>query len=185
MVAAYLIGLYLGFSLQAGSMALEKPTLPYYDVGACPFDCCSYGTWSAKSETALRADHDDSSPVVSSVKPGEDVQGLAGVAITKKAGEVRIIRDTTFAVENSLEEITLRPGDMVYALHYVGEGLDKFFFEGLFLIGRTNIKRAGKSESWEVINLPEWTWWAKIRRQNGDTGWSRELDHFDHVDACE
>lgn len=172
-------------SLQLGSLTLDKPALPFYDVGACPFDCCSYGNWSANSATALRADHDDSAPVIASVQAGEDVLGVTGAVITSKAGRVKIERETIFSVENSKEEIMLRPGDVIYFLRYVGEGFDKFFFEGLYLIGRTDIKRAGKGESWQVIDLPVWTWWAKIRRNNGETGWTREVDHFDHIDACE
>jgi hypothetical protein len=181
----FLVGLAMAISLPFGSADPEIPTLPYYDYGACPFECCTYGTWTAKSETILLKEHDDSSPAVTAVKEGEEVHGLSGVVITTEAGEVKILKKITFSVENSLEEILLLPGDVIYPLRYVGEGYDKFHFAGIFLVGRTNIKSVGKSENWQVIRLPKWLWWAKISRQNGESGWTRELDHFAHVDACE
>jgi len=181
----YLFGLALAISLPFGSVEPEMPTLPFYDSGACPFDCCTYGTWTAKTKTILWNEHKESSPAVTVVNAGEDVQGLTGVVITTEAGKVKILKKIAFNVENSLEEILLLPEDVIYALRYVGEGYDKFYFEGISLIARTNIKSVGKSEYWQVINLPKWVWWAKISRQNGETGWTRELDHFDHIDACE
>jgi hypothetical protein len=181
----YLIGLALAIGLPFGPVESKTPPLPFYDFGACPFECCTYGTWSAKTETNLRKDYDDSSPAVTVVNAGEDVRGLTGVVITTEAGEVNILKKIAFSVENSLEEILLLPGDVIYPLRYVGEGFDKYYFEGFFLIGQTNIRAVGKSENWQVIRLPKWVWWAKISRQNGDIGWTRELDHFAHIDACE
>jgi len=181
----HLAGLALAIALPFGSVESDMPSLPFYDFGACPFECCTYGTWTAKTETVLRKEHDDSSPAVAVVNAGEDVQGLTGVVITTETGEVRILKKIAFSVENSLEEILLLPGDVIYALRHVGEGYDKFYFSGFFLVGQTNIRSVGKSENWQVITLPRWVWWANIGRQNGTTGWTRELDHFAHIDACD
>jgi hypothetical protein len=180
-----LVGLALAVALPFGSAEPEMPSMPFYDFGACPFECCSYGKWEAKTETVLRKEHDDSSPAVAVVNAGEDVQGLTGVVITTEPGEVRILKKISFSVENSLEEILLLPGDVIYTLRHVGEGYDKFYFSGFFLVGQTNIRSVGKSENWQVITMPKCVWWANIGRQNGESGWTRELDHFAHIDACE
>jgi hypothetical protein len=181
----YIIGLAMVIGLPFGSVESEIPTLPYYDFGACPFECCTYGTWTAKTKTILMKEHNDSSPAVTVVNAGEDVQGLTGVVITTEPGKVKILKKIAFNVENSQEEILLLPDDVIYAMRYVGEGYDKYYFEGIFLVGQTNIKSVGKSEYWQVNSLPKSVWWANISRQNGETGWTHELDHFDHIDACE
>ena len=175
----------MGLALPAGAIENDEPPLPFYDMGACPFECCTYGKWTAKTETVLRKDFDDLSSQVAVVKAGEDVQGITGVVITTKAGKVKIINEIIFSMENSSEQIRLLPGDIIYHLRYVGEGYDKFWFKGIFLVDRTCIMHVGKSESWEVLDLPGWVWWAKIRRQNGDVGWTREMKNFTHIDACE
>jgi hypothetical protein len=181
----YIVAFAMTVGLPFAPVESEIPSLPYYDYGACPFECCTYGPWSAKAETVLHKEHNDSSPTVAVVKAGEDVQGLTGVVITTEAGEVNILKKIAFSVENSLEEILLLPGDVIFPLRYVGEGYDKYYFAGFMLVGRTNINSVGKSDNWQVIHLPKWVWWAKISRQNGEIGWTRELDHFAHVDACD
>jgi hypothetical protein len=180
-----LVFIAIGFAFPVEAIETEEPPLPFYDMGACPFECCTYGKWTASKDTELRKDHDDLSSPVTVVKGGEDVQGITGVVITTKTGKVKIISETILSVENSSEQIRLLPGDVIYYLRYVGEGYDKFWFKGIFLVEQTSIMHIGKSESLEVLNLPEWVWWAKIRRQNGKVGWTREMKNFTHVDACE
>ena len=181
----YLVFLALGLALPAQGFEADEPPLPFYDMGACPFECCSYGKWTATKETVLLKDFDDLSSSVAVVKGGEDVQGITGVVITMKPGKVKITKEGIFNVENSSEQIRLLPGDVIYHLRYVGEGNDKFWFKGIFLVDRTSIMHVGKCEAWEVLDLPEWVWWAKIRRQNGEVGWTREMKNFTHIDACE
>ena len=182
----HLIAILLAvFALSFPAVASDTPPLPFYDYDACPFECCTYRTWTAVANTALLKDHIDSSSKVTIVNAGEEVQGITGVVITTKAGRVKIVKEIALTKENSQEEIKLKPGDIIYNLRYVGEGYDKFWLNGIFLVDQTSITKVGKSEFWEVIDLPEWVWWAKIKRQNGDVGWTRELNHFAHIDACE
>ncbi len=163
----------------------EKPPIPYYDHGACPFECCTYREWTATTETALRKDFNDSSPVVSTVKPKEQVRGVTGVVITTKAGPVKILKAQSLQRENGKDKVSLKPGDILYNLHYVGAGYDKLWFKGQLLVDQTDIRKIEKNEWWEVIDLPAWVWWAKIQRPNGEAGWTRELKNFQHIDKCE
>jgi len=173
----------IGSSLSA--TASDLPPLPYYDHGACPFECCTYRAWTATADTPLQKDYAASSPVVSVVKAGEEVQGVTGVVVTTKAGIVRITKEISLARENSEQEVKLKPGDVIYNLRYIGEGYDKFWYKGIFLVDQTTITKIGKDKYWDVIDLPEWIWWAKIKRPNGEVGWTDKLDHFAHIDACE
>lgn len=176
----------LAASLSAATFAStsQEPPLPYYDHGACPFECCTYRSWGVTKETVLRKDASDTSPVVSTVRSGEKVLGRTGVVITDKAGKVVIQKAMKLHKEGGKGEVTLRPGDVIYYLHYVGAGYDKHWFRGLLLVDQTDIRKIGKDEWFEVVNLPEWTWWAKIQRSNGDVGWTRELNNFTNIDAC-
>jgi hypothetical protein len=169
-------------ALAADAGQTDKPPIPYYDYGACPFECCTYKEWTATAKTILRKDHNDSSPVIGIIKAGEMVQGLTGVVITTKPGKVKIIKEITLDEE---KKISLKPGDIIYYLHYVGEGFDMFWFRGKTFVDQTSIKTERKTEYWETISLPEWVWWAKIKMSNGKVGWTRELKNFDHIDACE
>jgi hypothetical protein len=180
-----LIGtLAVSLSSAAAASDNQEPTLPYFDQGACPFECCTYRVWGATKDTVLRTDARDSAPVVSTVKGGEKVRGLTGVVITAKAGKVVVQKAMRLHKEGGKVEVSLKPGDVIYYLHYVGAGYDKFWFRGQLLVDQTDIRKVGKDEWFEVANLPEWTWWAKVQRPNGDIGWTRELRNFSDIDAC-
>jgi hypothetical protein len=182
------IGAFLGCSVAltfcATAADTETPPSPYYDHGACPFECCTYREWTARSETSLRKEFTDASPVVGIVKEGEQVKALTGVVITTKAGPVKILKAQTLHRENGKDKVSLQPGDIIYNLHYVGAGYDKFWYRGQLLVDQTNIRKIGKTEWWEVIDLPSWVWWAKIQKQDGNIGWTRDTNNFEHIDAC-
>ena len=36
-----------------------------------------------------------------------------------------------------------------------------------------------------IVSHPTTVWWVKVRNESGRTGWTRQTDHFDHMDACE
>ncbi len=184
-VLTAILGLACIVSCGTNAADNETPPIPYYDHGACPFECCTYREWTATTETTLRKDFNDSSPVVSTVKPKEQVRGVTGVVVTTKAGPVKILKAQSLHRENGKDEVSLQPGDIVYNLHYIGAGYDKFWFKGQTLVDQTDIRKIGKTEWWEVIDLPTWVWWAKVQRPNGEIGWTRELKNFQHIDKCE
>jgi hypothetical protein len=163
----------------------EQPPAPYYDHGVCP--CCNMGKeWTSAKDTVLRKDFNDASPAVGTVKSGEKVNGLTGVVITTKVGPVKILVPMTLATEDGESEAELKPGDVIYNLHlhYVGKGYDKFWFKGQMLVDQTDIRKVEKTEFWEVLDLPVASWWVKIKRSNGETGWTRDTKNFQHMDAC-
>ena len=159
----------------------DSPPTPYYDYGACPFECCTYRSWTAKADTVIRKDHSDSSPVVGSIKVGETVEGLTGVVITTKPGKVKILKAITLGSE---KKISLKAGDIIYNLHYVGEGYDLFWYHGQTYEDQTSFKKDGKTYSWQVLSMPKWVWWAKIKLSDGTIGWTHELKNFSNIDAC-
>ena len=164
------------------------PKVPYEDHGACPFECCTYRTWTVNAETPVRTDRRDSAPVAFRVRAGEQVDGLTGVVVTTKLGRATI-REPIVVDSDKLE---LRPGETVYVINYIGEGVWKIWVRGRLY----HLEIAGKEETCgapapepgpcaaQIVEEPRTVWWAKVRNRTGQEGWTRQLDHFDNVDAC-
>ena len=164
------------------------PKVPYEDHGACPFECCTYRTWTVNAETPVRTDRRDNAPVAFRVRAGEQVDGLTGVVVTTKLGKA-IIREPIVVDPDKLE---LRPGEVVYVVNYIGEGVWKIWTRGRLY----HLEIAGKEETCgrpapepgpcaaQIVEEPKTVWWAKVRNRTGQEGWTRQLDHFDNIDAC-
>jgi len=123
----------------------------------------------------IRKDHNDGASVIGVIQAGEKVQGLTGVVITAKPGIIKILK--AIAMDEK-KKISLEPGDIVYYLHYVGEGCDMFWFKGQTFVDRTSIEKDKKTEYWKTISSSEWVWWAKIRMTSGKIGWTRQFREF-------
>ena len=164
------------------------PKVPYEDHGACPFECCTYRMWTVNAETPVCTDRRDSAPVAFRVRAGEQVDGLTGVVVTTKLGRATIREP--IAVDS--DKLELRPGDVVYVVNYIGEGVWKIWTRGRLY----HLEIAGKEETCgrpapepgpcaaQIVEEPRTVWWAKVRNRTGQEGWTRQLDRFDNIDAC-
>jgi hypothetical protein len=164
----------------------SSPKLPYYDWGACPFECCTYRTWTAKENVVIKKHRNKNSPVLYTIQKGDNVQGLTGVVITKKYGRIKALKPITL---DKQQPISLKPGDVIYTLHYLGEGFELFWYDGKVYsdeIAAEEIDRTPLADQpLQVLDLPVTEWWVKIRNKKGQIGWTNETDKFDHMDACE
>ena len=166
-----------------------RPALPYESLGACPFECCTYRTWTVNTDTDLLAERRDEAAVVFRVRRGQHVDGLTGVVITAELGRAVVRRTTTLGETGST--LTVQPGDKVYVLHYVGEGYWKLWVRGRILDEQLPDKDGGCEGddrepvkcAIQIIEHPKTVWWAKIRSRKRE-GWTRQLDHFGEIDAC-
>jgi hypothetical protein len=161
--------------------------MPYLDWTACPFECCTYREWGVTKATVVWKER-RKGPVAFHLRPGDRVIGLNGVVETRKPGRVRILKDIELDDEHPVK---LRPGDVVYALHYLGEGYELFWFNGQThsdQIGPFEVdKEEPSSEAtlW-VESLPETVWWVKVKNAEGLAGWTMVDHNFDpyDMDAC-
>jgi hypothetical protein len=185
LAASLLMAVVITLAFSFSAWASETLPLPQYDYGACPFECCTYRTWTAKMATSLYDDFIKTGKPSSVVNKGEVVEGVSGVVITTKAGTVRVLKEMVFEQEASEEKILLHPEDILLYLRHVGECYDRFWYKGQFLLGETCITEVGATEVVDVQSMPEWVWWAEIQRSNGEVGWTPEVDHFAGVDACD
>jgi len=177
------ISLILAFLFTWPVKAQERPPLPYYDWGACPFECCTYREWETVRPVVFRKSRSKKSREVFRVKKSTKVKAITGVVITKKYGITKVLKPMT-VTENgnkNSEIVPIKPGDILYTLHYLGEGFDLFWFRGKVYSDEIS----DPNDSVVIESRPDVDWWAKVVNPKGQTGWTNELDAFAHVDACE
>lgn len=166
---------------------VRRPPGNYVASGACPFECCMYGEWTATEATKLYRE------------PGSD-EGVATIQPGKVAalgGEMRL-RPTPVLVRNAVadyDESVSEPGSIVFLLDYQGEGHGNVWIDGeVKSLGWTGVQEhcaAPNRECWGEVLKPEdageWltgVWWIEIKAQDGTTGWTSAADHFTGKDGC-
>lgn len=172
-------------SAAASTAQSIQPPLPYLDQGACPFECCTYRSWTAERSTTVLSERRRGARKAFDLEPGEKVAALTGLVETTAAGVVRVHEAVT--VGDTGHRVELRPGDEVFMLHYQGEGFGLFWFRGKTFtdqfwgseLGFVNGRRI-----FEILALPEVTWWVQIRNAKGETGWSEHPEDYDGADQC-
>ena len=155
--------------------ASAPPPEFYIDQGACPFECCTYGTWRAKSDTPLLAEPKAGSKQVASVPKGVSVRALTGEVQTVP-GLLTVVRDTS----------SYKAGEVLWVYTYIGEGYYKIWRDGQ-MIDEDLVKGPLKHHvhdwaKWQ--RLPRSQWWAKIAMKDGTVGWTNKPDNFRRANPC-
>src|SRR5215467_7396489 len=107
-ILCYSTVVFFGMTLQ------DMPPMPYNDFGACPFECCHYGEWTALKPLIARQTNQARSAVAFQIKIGERVTALTGIVITLKPGTVRMQKAYRFGT------FTVPGGTVLYTLHNGG-----------------------------------------------------------------
>ena len=168
--------------LAAADTVQSAPPRAPYEEQACPFECCTYGAWTATSRVSVRRDRRANAPVVFQVASGERVDAVTGVVITTRLGTARAKADGTIFESG----VPVKKGSTVSVLHYTGEGTWKIWVNGT-------------TDSWEIdesteepfsyqtlrmVSPPVTTWWVQIRNSKGQVGWTTRVDDFKGKDSC-
>jgi hypothetical protein len=152
------------------------PRLPYSDPGACPFECCTYRSWTANKDTTIYTQMRDGSARAFTARKGEVVRGVTGVVITTRAGVATVMANTTIGPRNNIH---VRKGETLYLLTYQGEGFFKVWYKGRVI---TDVEI--DDQKIKATRQPESVWWVKIRSKQSKVGWSKLPDNFDNKDQC-
>jgi hypothetical protein len=170
----------------------EKPKLPYFDWGACPFEGCTYREWEANAPVIAYKSRSTKAEVAFHVQKGERVDGVTGVVITYQFGISKVLKPTTlgYTPKGSKPELNLKPGELLYTLHYAGEGWDLFWYKGKVYTDQINANDplSGPPPPGlivQVLTSPKIVWWVKIKNKSGAVGWTTETERFDHMDKFE
>jgi hypothetical protein len=161
MVAIQIWATVVMFAFMTGSKA--RPPSPYIDVGACPFECCTYRDWRAERPVVL-FDRPDGRRIAELGKE-EWIRALTGET---HSIPLRVV------ASREVPEAGIHPGDVFYVLHYEGE-----FYWLIWYEGKTFNAEAGDSR------VPKTKWWAKVRRKDGSLGWVKAGGGaFSNQDQC-
>jgi hypothetical protein len=150
-------------------MILSPPPPPaiYYDWGACPFEGCTYRTWTTQKVVRLTR-RPLGRPSGAMICVGVRVQGLTGVVIS---------RPVAVRAKHDVEDTPIHAGDTFYLLHYVGEGEWRVMFNGkTFEVG------AGETSRDRQLRTHA-QWWVRVRDAAGHLGWVRSEGQFLNQDA--
>lgn len=185
------MGTFFSFGFVLPVVAQEKPTLPHLDWGSCPFECCTYREWIATAPIKVFKSRDKNSAIAFQLHAGEKALALTGVIVTHKLGVTEITKpiEVGYLPKGRKPMLSLKPKDVVYTLHYAGEGNDVFWYNGKtyqdqIAVPDNAMGDAPNSETFKVLSRPEYDWWAKVRNNYGQTGWTRETKKFENQDAC-
>jgi hypothetical protein len=165
----------------------ETPAIPYYDWGACPFECCTYQEWESEKAVTAYSQRSETSPAAFSVVKGEKILAVTGVVITTRYGVVKLRSAGKYGYLKTSTppepQLSLQAGEVIYTLHYEGEGSYLFWYKGKTY--SDGIGDSGDDEHFDVVSKPDYVWWAKLKNAGGKIGWTKDIDAFAHVDRCE
>ena len=177
--------------LSLGAPTADKPPMPYNDWGACPFECCTYRDWVANAPITAFKSRDEKGAIAFQIEIGERINAITGVVVTRKPGitEIRKADKYGYLPDGKEPVLSLEPGEVVYTLHYVGEGYDLFWYKGKVYTDQISVSdnalgNVPNSDTVKIRSRPVYDWWAKIRNRSGQIGWTRKTNKFDNQDAC-
>ena len=146
---------------------------------ACPFECCMYREWTARTAIAARAQPRDSALAGFTLQPGE--------TFTADSGNVYVTSAQLVIVNDSVGDAhywSFAPGDTLVVLDYTGEGYYHVWHDGA-------VKPAqgfwgGESAAADTIGGWKTEWWIHATRATGESGWffADNSNRFDNADAC-
>ena len=152
-VAAFL--LFVSFISQAQS---PRPKVPFIQHDICPFECCQFGKWTARSVLKVFKKEGDDSRASFTIKPGEE--------FTATGGNVHILELGVIVINKSYA--TFKKGDTVYVLSYRGEGEYDLWFNGKDISDTDEVWSHGT-----LTRSPKYVWWVSIISKDGRHGWLR------------
>ena len=178
----------------------------FVDVGACPFEGCTYREWKTENDTVLY-DAPFGRTTVGRARAGDPVDGVTGIVYVRpvpiRAAE-RAELELTLYDERVGDYVPspLSPGETVYLLTYQGEGSFKAWTAGRLYHGFefypemrdysyegglriTSCETPTPTCWWQVApeyQLYEGDWWVHIRLPDGTLGWTNESGNFSNID---
>lgn len=168
--------------LLSGNIFAQTLKLPFKDVGACPFECCTYSKWTVNKDTIIYKQMKDGSPIAFKVRKKELVTGITRVVIITKPGIGKVLKDVTievYEVETEKESnIRFHKGELFKTLTYRGEGFYSVWHKGkIYSVDLTD-------DNLKEISRPKSVWLIKIKNKKGQTGWTKLPENFDNMDSC-
>jgi hypothetical protein len=160
----------------------KEPPLPVIDYKACPFEGCTFGKWIVTRDVALFSSWKEPRTPVATVKEGQIVTGITGVHITYEPDRIQVLQ--------TIPELHLQPGDIIFRYMYRGEGFADIWAKGQFkreydctFITEKNNSGCLRDCAAKVISEGRKDWWVRVKTSKGLIGWTIAEGQFDCMDS--
>lgn len=197
-IVIFLLCLTFCTNTMSVSVAQEKPPIPFISKRVCPFECCQFGRWLARSPLRVYETEGDTSKVIFNIAIGDTFHAVTG--------NVRIDKLGVVVVTKPIE--SFQAGDTLYTLTYRGEGFMTIWYKGKVRSVEMFWDYDDEAD-WGNINPfdPKWSefpgvlidkplmiWWVNVVLPNGQTGWLKLVNNtvggfaideeIDGMDGC-
>lgn len=183
----------------------DRPAVPYVLENVCPFECCTYGTWTARERIPVyERPADGDGEMDAHLEKGQSFEATRGQVITREAGRVSVHKPDTLIkmYDDSAGEYRswedrlvtpVPPGDTIFVLSPLGEGIWTVWYEGetyrengmSWRFGRRPETRSRDEVRATFEKKPTTEWWVRVRTDEIGTGWVlREGVRVEGADAC-
>jgi hypothetical protein len=151
--------------------------------------------WKAKRVVAAFVEPKKGASVAFTIKNGQQVTAETGFVVTSKIGMTKVLKAIRLGYDKDSKDPTpeplleLKPGELLYTLHYLGEGFDLFWYKGKVYSdqissGKVDPDPPAPELNLQVLSLPEADWWVKVRTKEGRIGWIKNPPYFENSDSC-
>ncbi|MGH7517074.1 MAG: hypothetical protein ACREOC_06345 [Gemmatimonadales bacterium] len=176
--SAAILLLAIGGLAPAPVGAQLQPPEPFIDRGLCPFECCTYREWTARTPVRVVGQEGEPGPTRFTLRPGERFTALGGNVHLPRAGIAIAVDTVTMDGDSVHPPVLLRPGDTVYVLTYLGEGMYHVWYQGavretfgFWPAPDEDTTRAGTPYPGRLLRSAEEHWWVQVRTAGGERGW--------------
>jgi hypothetical protein len=171
----------------------QRPPERFIDRGVCPFECCTYRTWTALAPIPVYRREAAAEGPILVLPPGEQFFAQGGNVHLSPVGlAVTVDTLSLLGLQDTVRPRHVTSGDSLYILSYLGEGSYHVWYSGpVWISGELWPGEGEDTAKWHshyptrLIREPVAHWWTRIRRQSGDSGWIlMDSAAVDGADAC-
>ena len=170
-------GLLAGLLFASGGygQGTAEPPAVFVDRGACPGECCVYGSWRAERSVDLYEAPAEGARQVGQIEAGAVVRALTGQVRTI-AGRFVVRKETP----------PYRPGDVIWVYTDLGEGYYRVWNAGEMVTQEISVAPDHQNpDDWGYYDpAPVSHWWIRVRQEDGREGWTNAPESFSGTDSC-
>jgi hypothetical protein len=201
------LALALAFGLMTRpAEAQALPSLPVVSRGACPFECCRLGNWTARESLPVYQEERKSRRPIAVVTAGQSFTADSADLYTLDWGIIIVHRpmrvidvlgpepenDSVLSDPRATAVLgrQLAPGDTIYHIGHVPETGELVWLDGVSALA--DGFWVDREEDLKELDLPavlarpmRREWWVRIRRPAGRSGWIQAWNkQIEGTDAC-
>ena len=168
--------------------------LPLVQVGACPFECCTYRSWTADSIIEVYAWERADRPrqVAFTLETGDDFEAVTGNVHVLEPAVLTVVAPYEQGLYSG-DTLRMVPGDTAFVLDYLGEGFFNVWLNGRALEVEAFWSAPGTMTGDSTVmpgrsdrDFPVTEWWVQVRTATDEEGWVHVTPdtRFHGADAC-